>query len=99
MKLGYLVVAALAVIITIFALQNTAEITVRFAIWRLDGVPIAGLVLGSLGAGLLIAGVPLLIKLGIWRRRARSLQTRLGALDTSADKARQQTPKAPELGG
>jgi len=99
MKLGYLVVAALAVIITIFALQNTAEITVRFAIWRLDGVPIAGLVLGSLGAGLLIAGAPLLIKLGIWRSRARSLQTRLGALDTSADKARQQTPKAPELGG
>jgi len=99
MKLGYLVVAALAVIITIFALQNTAQTTVRFAIWRLDAVPIAGLVLGSLGAGLLIAGVPLLIKLGIWRSRARSLQTQLGTLDASADKARQQTPKSPEVGG
>ena len=92
MKLGYLVVAALAVVITIFALQNTAQTTVRFAIWRLDAVPIAGLVLGSLGAGLLIAGVPLFIKLGIWRSRARSLQSRRGTLDDSADKARQRTP-------
>ena len=99
MKLGYLVVAVLAVIITIFALQNTTETTVRFAIWRLDAVPIAGLVLGSLGAGLLIAGVPLWIRLGIWRSRARSLQTRLGALDASAAKAGGQTPKSPELGG
>jgi uncharacterized integral membrane protein len=98
MKLGYLVVAALAVLITVFVLQNTAETTVRLAIWRLDGVPIAGLVLGSLGAGLLIAAIPLWIKLGIWRSRARSLQTRLGAIETSADKARQQSSKAPELG-
>ena len=47
----------------IFALQNTHQTAVRFALWRLDGVPIAGLVLGSLGAGLLIAGLPLWIKL------------------------------------
>ena len=99
MKLGYIVVAVLAVLITIFVLQNTTETTVRLAIWRLDGVPIAGLVLGSLGAGLLIAAIPLWIKLGIWRSRARSLQTRLGALETSADKARQQTSKSPEVGG
>jgi uncharacterized integral membrane protein len=88
MKLGYLVVAVLAVTITIFALQNTAQIAIRFALWRLDGVPIAGLVLGSLGAGLLLAGLPLWIKMGIWRSRARSLQTRLGALDAPADQTR-----------
>jgi uncharacterized integral membrane protein len=97
MKFGYVVVAALAVIITIFALQNTAETAVRFAIWRLEGVPIAGLVLGSLGAGLVIAGVPLWIKLGIWRSRARSLQTRLGMLDTASDEARPQSPKPSKL--
>jgi uncharacterized integral membrane protein len=97
MKFGYVVVAALAVIITIFALQNTAETAVRFAIWRLEGVPIAGLVLGSLGAGLVIAAVPLWIKLGIWRSRARSLQTRLAMLDTSADEPRAQSPKPSKL--
>ena len=98
MKFGYLVVAVLAVVITIFVLQNTAETAVRFAIWRLDGVPIAGLVLGALGAGFLIVGVPLGIRLAIWRSRARSLQSRLEALDNAADKARQQTPRSSPLG-
>jgi uncharacterized integral membrane protein len=98
MKFGYLVVAVLAVITTIFALQNTAETAVRFAIWRLERVPIAGLVLGSLGAGLVIAGVPFWIKLGIWRRRARSLQMRLETLDTAADEARHQ-PEKPSRAG
>jgi len=98
MKFGYLVVAVLAVAITIFVLQNTAETAVRFAIWRLDGVPIAGLVLGALGAGFLIVGVPLGIKLAIWRSRARSLQSRLETLDNAADKARQQTPGSSPLG-
>jgi uncharacterized integral membrane protein len=93
MKLGYFVVAVLAVAITVFALQNTAQTAIRFAFWRLDGVPIAGLVLGSLGAGLLIAGLPLWIKVGIWRSRARSLQTRLVELDAQADQTRQR----PEL--
>ena len=98
MKFGYIVVAVLAVVITIFVLQNTAETAVRFAIWRLDGVPIAGLVLGALGAGFLIVGVPLGIRLAIWRSRARSLQSRLEALDNAADKARQQTPRSSPLG-
>lgn len=73
MRLGYIIVAALAVSVAIFALQNTDETAVRFALWRLDGVPIASLVLGSLGAGL-----PLWIKLSVWRARARSLETRVG---------------------
>ena len=96
MRFGYLVVAVLAVAVTVFALQNTSEIAVRFGVWRLDRVPIAGLVLGSLGAGLLIAGAPLWIKLGIWRSRARSLQRRLDALSTPADEAGQ--PPRPRLG-
>jgi uncharacterized integral membrane protein len=98
MKFGYLIVAALAVAITVFAVQNTSEIAVRFAFWRRDGVPISGLVLASLGAGLLIAGVPLWIKLGIWRSRARSLQKRLDVLDTPADETDHQPHQRSRLG-
>ena len=76
MRIGYVVVAVLAVIITVFALQNTDPATVRFLIWRLEAVPVAGLVLASLIVGLLIAGVPLAIRVGIWRSRARSLESR-----------------------
>ena len=88
MKLGYVVVAVLAVIITIFALQNTDPATVRFLVWRLEAIPVAGLVLASLIVGLLIAGVPLGVRLGVWRSRARSLESRVGERD-------RQTPPQP----
>ena len=84
MRLGYVVVAVLAVIVTIFALQNTDPATVRFLIWRLEAVPVAGLVLASLIVGLLIAGVPLGVRLGVWRSRARSLESRVGERDRQA---------------
>ena len=71
MAVGYLVVAVLAAAVAVFALQNGAPATVTFFVWNLDGIPLAGLILGAFAAGLLIAGVPL----GIQRWRARS-QTR-----------------------
>src|SRR3990172_3094058 len=89
------IVAALAVSVAIFALQNTDQTAVRFAFWRLDGVPIAGLVLGSLGAGLLIAGLPLWIKLSVWRARARSLETRVGALEAAVEERDRQLLRMP----
>lgn len=76
MGLGYVIVAVLAVTVTVFALQNTDPATVRFLVWRLEAIPVAGLVLASLAAGALIAGVPLAIRLGIWRSRARSRENR-----------------------
>jgi uncharacterized integral membrane protein len=75
MAIGYLVVAVLAAVVAIFALQNGAPATVRFLAWNLDGVPLAGLILGAFAAGLVIAGVPL----GIQRWRARSQARRLEA--------------------
>lgn len=95
MKVGYLIVAALAASVAIFALQNTDQMTVRFALWRLDGVPIASLVLASLGAGLLIAGLPLWIKLSVWRARARSLQTRVGTLEAAVGERDRQLLRTP----
>jgi uncharacterized integral membrane protein len=71
MGLGYLLVAALSVLVTIFALQNTDPATVRFLLWRLETVPVAILVLAALGTGLGVAGLPLRIKLGVWRCGAR----------------------------
>ena len=75
MAFGYLIVALIAAALAIFALQNGTPTTVRFIVWNLDGVPLAGLILGAFGAGLLIAGVPL----GIQRWRARSQARRLEA--------------------
>jgi len=85
MALGYLVVAVLAAVVAVFALQNGAPATVTFLAWHLEGVPLAGLILCSLAAGILIAGVPL----GIQRWRARSqvrrLEARVRELDAPRD--------------
>lgn len=84
MGVGYVVVAVVAVIVTVFALQNTDPAIVRFLFWRLERVPIAALVLVSFIAGLLLAGVPLAVRLGIWRSRARSREARVTALEAAA---------------
>src|SRR5215470_13302825 len=85
MGLGYLVVAAVAVLVTVFALQNTDPATVRLLVWKVDSIPLAALVLASLGAGLLIAGVPLAIKLSVWRARARSHEARANNLEAAVE--------------
>ncbi len=98
MRLGYIIIAALAASVAIFALQNTDQTAVRFVLWRLDGVPIASLVLGSLGAGLLIAGLPLWIKLSVWRARARSFETRVGTLEAAVEERDRQLLRMPRQG-
>lgn len=81
MAFGYLIVAIVAASVALFALQNSAPTQIRFLVWTLDGVPVAALVLLSLAAGLIIAGVPLW--LGRWRlrSRARALEARVATLE------------------
>lgn len=95
MRLGYVIVAVVAASVAVFALQNTDHAVVKFALWQVGGVPIAGLVLGSLAAGLLIAGVPLWIKLGVWRARARSLETRVKMLEGAVEERDRQILRPP----
>lgn len=98
MRLGYVVVAAVAILVTVFALQNTDPAVVRFLAWRLETVPVAVLVLVTLGAGLLIAGVPLAIRLAVWRSRARSYESRIPALEAAARERERQPLRAPPRG-
>ena len=85
MRAGYVVVAALAACVTVFVFQNTAVTTVRFLVWGREGVPLAPLLVGTLAAGLVIAGLPLWIRLSVWRSRARSLEKRVGMLESAVD--------------
>ena len=96
MGVGYVIVAVVVAGVTVFALQNTDPAIVRFLFWRLERVPIAALVLVSFGAGLLLAAVPLWIRLGIWRSRARAREARVTALETSAAADRVREPRSQE---
>ena len=97
MRFGYVVVAAVAVIVTVFILQNTDPATVRFMMWRNEALPLALLLLGSVVAGLLVAGVPLAIRLSVWRSRARAHERRADTLQTAVEERDRQiltlTPK------
>lgn len=70
--MGYLVVAVVAVAVAVFAMQNTATVTVRFLVWQMDAVPLAAVVLVSLAAGVVVAGVPLWLRLWWLRGRLRA---------------------------
>lgn len=67
--MGYIIVAVVAVAVAIFAMQNTTPVTVRFIAWQIEEVPVAAVVLASLGAGIVIVGIPLWFR--VWRLRSR----------------------------
>jgi len=81
MALGYVIVALLATAVAVFALQNSAQTSVRFLVWTLDGLPVAAVALASLGIGLIVAGVPLWFRSWRWRSQARSAEARAAMLD------------------
>ncbi len=99
MAVGYVVAALVAAMIAVFALQNGVPTSIRFLGWSVDAVPLAGVVLIALGAGLFVAGFPLWVQVWRWRSRARSAEARAAALEkTVADRdqalLRQKPPPA-----
>jgi len=84
MTFGYLVVALLAVAVTIFAILNSAPITVNLVLRQYE-IPLSALVLLSLAAGIVVAGVPLGIQRWRLRARTRTLQTRVKMLETAVE--------------
>ena len=81
MALGYVIVALLAAAVAVFALQNSAQTSVSFLVWTLDGLPVAAVALASLAIGLVVAGVPLWLRSWRWRSQARSAEARAAMLD------------------
>jgi uncharacterized integral membrane protein len=92
MAFGYFIAALLAAAVAVFALQNSAQTSVRFLVWTLGDLPLAAVALASLAIGLIVAGVPLWIRSWRWRSRARSAEARVALLENALAAARAQTP-------
>ncbi len=96
MAFGYLLVAFLSAAVAVFALQNSAQTSVRFLVWTLEAVPVGAVALAALAAGLVVAGLPLLVALWRWRLRARSLERRVAMLEQAvADRDRSLLQRPP----
>ena len=81
MALGYLFAALLAAAVAVFTLQNSAQTSVRFLVWTLEGLPLAAVALAALATGLIAAGLPLWIRSWRWHSRARSAEARVAMLE------------------
>ncbi len=77
----YVFIAVLASAITVFALQNTAPVSLRFLIWSLPPAPLATVILLFAAAGIVLVGVPLWIDRWRLRARARTLEVRLASAE------------------
>jgi uncharacterized integral membrane protein len=95
----------LAAAVTIFALQNSAPTAVEFLFWKREGMPVSALILISLGAGLILAGVPLAIQRWRLRSRVRILETRVRMLEAAVEErtravlGQRQPPRPPAASG
>lgn len=80
----YVLVAALAVAVAVFAMQNTATVSVRFLVWEIERLPLAAVILFSFGVGIVLVGVPLWLQRWQLRGRLRTLEQRIAAPPTPA---------------
>ena len=96
MALKYALVAILASAITVFALQNSVPTSISFLVWRADAVPLAGVILASVAAGIVLVGVPLWVDRWRLRARARALEARVTAVEALlAERERESTSQPP----
>lgn len=79
--MGYVFVAIVASAITVFALQNSAPVTVSFLAWSLASASLAAVILVSAAAGIVLVGLPLWIDRLRLRARLRGAEMRLAALE------------------
>ena len=73
---------ALGSVVVLFAVQNGAPVTLHFLAWALVDIPLAGVVLGTLGAGALVAALPLGIAYTRLRSRLSAAEARRRASES-----------------
>src|SRR5262249_37417034 len=76
-RVTYVLVAALAIAVAVFAMQNTATVSVHFLVWEIDRLPLAAVILFSLGIGIVLVGVPLWVQRWQLRSQVRALERRM----------------------
>lgn len=81
MPLVYVVVTAIALTTTVFALQNADRVTVTFLAWKVEGAPLAAVILISGAVGALVASLVGAVQRWKLRAQIRDLQSRLRALE------------------
>jgi len=89
MTLAYLLMALVGAACAVFALQNMDPVVIRFLGWRVEGMPLALVILVSVLGGLAFASCVGLLRHWKLRSRIRQLEAQLAAQERPA------TPPTP----
>ena len=79
MTLAYLLMALVGAACAVFALQNMDPVVIRFIGWRVEGMPLALVILLSVLGGLIFASCVALLRHLKLRSRIRKLEAQLAA--------------------
>ena len=79
MTFAYLLMALVGAAFAVFALQNMDPVVIRFLGWRVEGMPLALVILLSVLGGLVFASCVGLLRHWKLRSRIRQLEARLAA--------------------
>lgn len=91
MPFVYLLIAAVAIAVGIFALQNADHVTVRFLAWQIERAPLAAVILVSGAVGAVLVSLVGFIQRWRLRSKIRQLENRLRSLE--ADRPAPDHPK------
>jgi len=86
--LAYVLMAVIGAAVAIFALQNLDPVVIRFVAWRIEGAPLALVVLLALITGVVLTALVGLVQQ--WK-----LRSRVRHLERSLAQAEAQAPLAP----
>ena len=88
MPIIYFLIAALAIAVAFFALQNADRVTIKFLAWKIDEAPLAAVILISGAVGALVVSMVGIVQRWKLRARIRQLESRLRVAEAA-------TPGAP----
>jgi uncharacterized integral membrane protein len=80
----YVLMALIGAAVAVFALQNLDPVVIRFVTWRIDGAPLALVVLLSLVSGLVLMALIGLVQHWKLRSRIRQLERNLARAEAQA---------------
>jgi len=81
MPFVYLLIAAAAIAIAIFAVQNAEQVTLRFLVWQIERAPLAAVILVSGAAGAILVSLIGFVQRWRLRSKIRQLENRLRSLE------------------
>jgi uncharacterized integral membrane protein len=91
----YLLMALVGSAATLFAAQNIDPVVIRFLVWRIEGMPLALVILLSLLVGVIFASLTGAVRHWRLRSRVRQLENQVAQLTAAQGVSPSRSPQGP----